>query len=147
MSPNRRIFLNVLASYGRSILAIACGLFSTRWVLMALGQTDMGLYGLIGGLTLFVSFFNIQFSIAISRYFAHSIGLANKDGNDHRAVEECRHWFNVAVFIHILLPMILVCVGIVNVVQVLSSFSFIKMGEEIVSRIPSISSKVVSFIT
>lgn len=111
MTPNRRIFLNVIASYGRSVLAIACGLFSTRWVLMALGQTDMGLYGLVGGLTLFVSFFNTQFSIAISRYFAHSIGLAKKDSNDAEALEECRHWFNVAFFIHILLPLLLVCIG------------------------------------
>jgi hypothetical protein len=67
---------------------------------MALGQTDMGLYGLVGGLTMFISFFNIQFSIAISRYFAHSIGQASVSDDKEKALEECRHWFNVSVFIH-----------------------------------------------
>lgn len=111
MTPNRRIFLNIVASYGRSLLSIACGLFTTRWVLMALGQTDMGLYGLVGGLTLFVSFFNIQFSIAISRYFAHSIGQASVSDDKEKALEECRHWFNVSVFIHAVLPLLLVAIG------------------------------------
>ena len=78
MTQNRRILLNVVASYGRSLFGIACGLFSTRWVLMALGETDLGLYGVVGGLALFVSFFNIQFSLAISRYFAYSIGQDRK---------------------------------------------------------------------
>lgn len=111
MTANRRIFLNVIASYGRSLLSIACGLFTTRWVLMALGQTDMGLYGLVGGLALFVTFFNIQFSVAISRYFAHSIGQASVSDNKDKALEECRHWFNVSVFIHAVLPLLLVAIG------------------------------------
>ena len=94
MSPNRRIFLNIAASYGRSLFGIACGLFSTRWVLMALGKTDLGLYGLVGGLALFVTFFNIQFSLAISRYFAYSIGQAKASEDKSAGLEECRRWFN-----------------------------------------------------
>ena len=45
MSPNRRIFLNIVATYGRSLYALVCGLFISRWVLAALGKTDFGLYG------------------------------------------------------------------------------------------------------
>ena len=48
MSPNRRIFLNIIATYGRSLYALVCGLFTARWVLQALGQVDFGLYGLVG---------------------------------------------------------------------------------------------------
>ena len=33
MTANKRIFLNVMATYGRSLLGLACGLFSARWVL------------------------------------------------------------------------------------------------------------------
>ena len=40
MTENRRIVLNVAATYGRSVYALVCGLFSGRWALMALGQTD-----------------------------------------------------------------------------------------------------------
>ena len=37
MSPNRRIFLNIIATYGRSLYALVIGLFCGRWTLMALG--------------------------------------------------------------------------------------------------------------
>jgi len=111
MTQNRRILLNVLASYVRSLFGIACGLFSTRWVLMALGETDLGLYGVVGGLALFVSFFNIQFSLAISRYFAYSIGQAQVAADKAQGLDECRRWFNIAVSIHTVLPLLLVAVG------------------------------------
>lgn len=51
MTANRRIFLNIIATYGRSLYALVCGLFISRWVLAALGKTDFGLYGVIGGMT------------------------------------------------------------------------------------------------
>ena len=111
MTQNRRIVLNVIASYGRSLFGIACGLFSTRWVLMALGKTDLGLYGVVGGLAMFVMFFNIQFSLAISRYFAYSIGQAKVSEDKNEGLEECRRWFNIAISIHTVLPLILVAIG------------------------------------
>lgn len=51
MSPNRRIFLNIIATYGRSLYALVTGLFCGRWTLMALGEVDYGLMGVVGGLT------------------------------------------------------------------------------------------------
>ena len=49
ISPNRRIFLNIVATYGRSLYVLVWGLFISRWVLAALGNTDfVGLYGLVG---------------------------------------------------------------------------------------------------
>lgn len=50
MTPNRRIFLNIIATYGRSLYALVCGLFISRWVLAALGKTDFGLCGVVGGM-------------------------------------------------------------------------------------------------
>ena len=38
MSPNRRIFLNIISTHGRSLYALVCGLFCGRWTLMALGE-------------------------------------------------------------------------------------------------------------
>lgn len=37
MSPNRRIFLNIVATYGRSLYALVIGLFCGRWTLIILG--------------------------------------------------------------------------------------------------------------
>ena len=54
MSPNRRILLNIVATYGRSLYALVCGLFISRWVLAALGKTDFGLYGVVGGMMMAV---------------------------------------------------------------------------------------------
>ena len=31
MSPNHRIFLNIIATYGRLLYALVCGLFTARW--------------------------------------------------------------------------------------------------------------------
>ena len=43
MTQNRRIVLNIVATYGRSLYALVLGLFTARWVLEALGQVDYGL--------------------------------------------------------------------------------------------------------
>ena len=55
MTENKRIAVNVLASYGRSLLALICGLLTSRWILMALGQSDYGLFGVVGGLMVFIT--------------------------------------------------------------------------------------------
>ena len=49
MSPNRRILLNIVATYGRSLYALVCGLFISRWVL-ALGKSEFGVCGVVGGM-------------------------------------------------------------------------------------------------
>ena len=51
MTQNRRILLNIAATYGRSLYALVCGLFISRWVLAALGKTDFGVCGVVGGMT------------------------------------------------------------------------------------------------
>jgi len=42
MSPNKRIFLNIVATYGRSLYALVIGLFCGRWTLMADGVSGGG---------------------------------------------------------------------------------------------------------
>lgn len=76
MSPNRRIFLNIVATYGRSLFALVCGLFSARWVLEALGQEDFGLYGVVGGLVAFIGIVNSLLGCAVGCFYAVSVGAA-----------------------------------------------------------------------
>ena len=111
MSPNKRIVLNILATYGRTVIGVLCGIFSTRWVLMALGKEDFGLFGLVGSLVIFLSFFNIQFAGALSRFYAYAVGQAKVAADADQALEECRKWFSVGVTIHTLIPLVLVVVG------------------------------------
>lgn len=114
MSPNRRILLNIVATYGRSLYALVCGLFISRWVLAALGKTDFGLYGVVGGMTVFITFLNTLLSTATGRFYAYAEGLSQKsaaEGQPEVGLEECRKWFSTAVMLHTIVPVVLVIVG------------------------------------
>ena len=111
MTENRRIALNIAATYGRSLFALVCGLFTSRWVLMALGQSDYGLYGVVGGLTAFIAFFNGLMAAAVGRFYAFSVGQAKVAGTQGEGLEVCRQWFNTAVLIHTAVPLVLIAVG------------------------------------
>ena len=54
MTPNRRILPNIVATYGRSLYALVCGLFISRWVLATVGKSEERLYGVVGGMTVIV---------------------------------------------------------------------------------------------
>ena len=111
MSPNTRIFLNIVATYGRSLYCVVCGLFTSRWVLMSLGSVDYGLYGVVGGLAAFIAFFNNILASSIGRYFAVSIGNASSASTLTDGLVECRKWFSVALVIHLTVPVVLLLVG------------------------------------
>ena len=111
MTENRRIFWNVVATYGRSLFALFCGIFSARWVLNALGTVDYGLFGVVGSLVVFISFLNNTLSTANSRFYSVAIGRARASIDKNGAVEDCRRWFNTALTIHTVVPLLLVAVG------------------------------------
>jgi len=111
MTANRRIALNIVATYGRSLYSLVCGLFTARWVLMALGQQDYGLYGVIGGLTVFISFLCGLLSCSVGRFYAVSVGTCLTAEDKESAIEECRKWFSAAVFIHTAIPLMLMIAG------------------------------------
>lgn len=111
MTANKRIALNIIATYGRSLYCVACGLFTSRWVLMSLGAVDYGLYGVVGGLTAFIAFFNGLLASAISRYFAVSIGKASAIEDSEMGLLECRKWFSISLVIHTIVPLVLLIVG------------------------------------
>ena len=111
MSHNKRIFMNIVATYGRSLFALVCGLFSARWVLEALGQEDFGLYGVVGGLVAFISIVNALLGCAVGRFYAVSVGAAHVAEDKDAALRECRAWFSTAVLIHTVVPLILMLIG------------------------------------
>lgn len=78
---------------------------------MALGEVDYGLYGLVGGLTAFIAFFNNVLAGGNARFYAYSIGAAKVATDKRVALEECRWWFNTALSVHTLVPVVLIIVG------------------------------------
>lgn len=55
MTPSWRIALSVAVTYGRSLVALVCGLVTGRWALVTLGAVDYGILGLLCGLVTFVT--------------------------------------------------------------------------------------------
>lgn len=109
MTANRRIALNVVATYGRSLYAMVLGLFTARWALQVLGQVDYGLYGVVGGLTAFVAILNSLLATGVARFYAISVGKMSQDRDV--GLRECHHWFTTAVVVHSCLASGLVLVG------------------------------------
>lgn len=71
---NKRIAKNTLILYGRMVLNIAIGLFTGRVVLDALGESDYGVYNVVGG---FVGLFVIvsgPVAGSISRFLLYYLG-------------------------------------------------------------------------
>lgn len=109
MTSGRRIFLNVAATYARSVYVLVLGLLTARWLLLSLGATDYGIFGLVGGLVAFLTFVNQLLSSAVSRFYAFAYGEAASDAR--RGLEECRRWFTAAVAVHTVLPLAVFAVG------------------------------------
>lgn len=103
MTRSQRIILNTAATYARSVFGVGLALFSSRWVLNALGQTDFGIFSVVGSLIVFVTFLNTVMSGSVGRHYAFAIGQGNP--------EEVNRWFNAALSIHLLLATILILVG------------------------------------
>lgn len=109
LSPKKRIFLNIVVTYGRTLLGTICGIFTARWALMALGEVDFGLFGVVGGLAAFIDYAAQVVSGSVSRFYAFSIGKMEISA-DCRS-EECLEWFNTALFLHIVIPCLsLLCI-------------------------------------
>lgn len=75
---NKRIAVNTIMLYIRSIFSMAVSLYTSRVILDVLGVEDYGVYNVVGGV---VAMFNILFSSmtsAISRFITFEIGLKKK---------------------------------------------------------------------
>lgn len=109
MNGKTRIILNTLATYGRTLFAIGLGLFTTRWVLEALGQVDFGLYGIIGSLLIFITFLNNVSGSGIARFYAYSIGKGRLGSHEY-AIDDLMRWFNTALSVHFFFPILIAVV-------------------------------------
>jgi O-antigen/teichoic acid export membrane protein len=103
MNPSNRIALNTAATYTRSIIAAGLALFSSRWVLAALGQTDYGLFSVVGSIIIFITFLNTTMAVSVARHYAFSIGKGDST--------EVGRWFNAALSIHLSLAAVLILIG------------------------------------
>ena len=100
MKSNNRIIFNTAITYAQLIVTTILGLFVTRYVLLALGEEDYGVYMLVAGVVSMLNIFSSSMSHASMRYLGHSLG-----GGD---IEEVRKTFNTSMLLHIGLGVFLI---------------------------------------
>ena len=103
MTNRKQIFFNVMATYGRSLLALAAGIFTSRWVLIVLGDTGYGLFVLVAGLAAVAAFANLVLAGTTTRYLGVAVGIGD--------TSNLRAWFKASVILHGGAALLLVVVG------------------------------------
>ena len=102
MDTNTRIVVNTLAQHVRAILNTCMSLFSTRYILMALGQSDFGIFSLIGSTVAMLGFVTGALVVTTQRHLSYSYGEGDREAS--------RQIFSNSLFIHILTAGVLIIV-------------------------------------
>lgn len=74
---NKRIAKNTLFLYIRTFVIMLISLYTSRVVLDTLGETDFGIYNLVGGIVVLFTFMNAAMSSATQRYLNYELGRNN----------------------------------------------------------------------
>ena len=96
----RGVSSNALAIWGRSVLAVLLGFFSSRWILSVLGADGYGLWVLICGLLALVGFLHGVLAASTGRYLAVAAGRGT-----------VAEWYVASVKIHWTLAFVTVILG------------------------------------
>ena len=100
---NKRIAKNALYLYCRTFVIMLISLYTSRAVLDALGETDFGIYNLVGGIVVLFAFMNSAMSAATQRYLNYELGR-----NDDVAVARV---FSMSINVHIGITALVFLVG------------------------------------
>ena len=100
MKSVKRIILNTGILYTQLLIGVVLGLFTTRIVLGALGETNYGIYMLVAGVVSMLGILNSNMANTSMRYMAHSMGSGDK--------ENIRKTFNNTIYLHFIIGTIVV---------------------------------------
>lgn len=98
MQHSKKLILNTLALYIKIGIKAIVMLIVTRISLLCLGQEDFGLYNLIAGIIVLLSFLNGSLIISTQRFLSIAIGEGN--------YEKLSSIFNVSLEIHVVLAVL-----------------------------------------
>lgn len=100
---NKRAAKNTLLLYFRMLVVILANLYITRAVLEGLGVVDYGIYTVVGGFVVMLSFISNSMNSSTQRFLSFELG---RDSGDR-----LREVFSAAVNIHVGLCLLLIIVG------------------------------------
>jgi len=102
VNPGTRIIFNTAVLYIKLLVGMALGLFTTRLVLDALGETDFGIYSLVAGVVGMLGILNSSMTNASMRFMAHSLGSGD--------METMKKTFNTTLFLHFLIGIVVILI-------------------------------------
>ena len=103
-SENSRIAKNTISLYIRTVIVMFVSLYTSRLVLQALGETDLGIYNLVGGIVSLMAFLQAAQTKSTSRFITYELGLGGEPSKLSRI-------YSICMTIHILLAIIIVVIA------------------------------------
>ncbi|WP_221659308.1 MATE family efflux transporter [Bacteroides salyersiae] len=104
MSSNKLIVSNTAITYFRTLFSAFISLFTTRWVLQELGESDFGLYSVVGALISVLVFLSAKLSNGVARFYAYEIGKQD--------MYKVKQYFNTAFSINIFFAIIFIFIAL-----------------------------------
>ncbi len=102
-SNNKLLAKNTLMLYVRMFFVMGIGLYTSRITLQALGESDFGVYSIIGGVVIMMSFLNNSLAGATQRFLSYELGKKN--------LKKLEDVFNACFFNHIIVALIVLVAG------------------------------------
>lgn len=102
MTAANRVAKNTAILYGRMAITVFISLYATRLVLAALGASDFGIFNVVGGAIVMLTFLNNAMTAATQRFMSYAQGEQNKDKQ--------KSIFNVSVVLHLLIGIVLIII-------------------------------------
>ncbi|MCQ2059547.1 MAG: hypothetical protein MJY71_06945 [Bacteroidaceae bacterium] len=99
---NKLIAKNTISLYARTFIVLLISLYLSRKILEILGEVDLGIYNVVGGIVTLIAFFINAQTTATSRFITYELG--KKSGNPSKIFSEC-------ITIHILLAAAIIFLG------------------------------------
>lgn len=126
MTGSKKVFINTIVQYLRSIINILVTLYVTRVVLLNLGVEDYGIYSLIGGLLSMLSFVQLSLSSTTLRFLSYYQGE-----NDLKRMKEV---FNNSILTQLLFSFIVILILLILKGYLFESFLNIPLNKIEVSK-------------
>lgn len=103
VSNNKRIAKNTIFLYFRTFIIMLLSLYTSRVVLKTLGETDFGIYNLVGGIVALFTFMNSAMSSATQRYLNYELG--------HDNISETGRVFSMSLTVHFFISAVIFILG------------------------------------
>lgn len=99
-SNNKNIAKNAFFLYVRMFITMGISLFTSRVILQTLGETDFGIYNIVGGIVVLFSFLNAALTTSTQRFLSYALG---KNDNNYFT-----HFFSISITCYLILSVILI---------------------------------------